>query len=252
MIARRHIASGFLPAALAAALHAAQIATPAGAEANTATPAAAAAASAKKSAETAAIAKPPANTANTEKPSAATPSGAPAIKLAPTPPAPDQPGIISAVKTKGPPPVPKGPVPPPPLSPRFRQTRERIAALFDPRNAAPAPPDPRTNPFRPIGAVASVPGSTTENAPSAPVAPIADLATLQQAVATLRVKGTVQLGRTLQLVITSAPGKEGTYKEGDIINVVLPPGDPVHLRVRQVSRNSVTLTLNDAEMTLKF
>ena len=79
-----------------------------------------------------------------------------------------------------------------------------------------------------------------------------DLASLQPAVATLRVKGTFQRGKSLQLVITSAPGKEGTYKEGDIINVVIPGSDSVHLRVRQVSKNGVTLTLGDAEMVLKF
>jgi len=79
-----------------------------------------------------------------------------------------------------------------------------------------------------------------------------DLAMLQQAVATLRVKGTFRRGKVQQLVITSSPGKEGTYKEGDIINVIIPPGDPIHVRVRQISANSVTLSLNAAEMVLKF
>ncbi len=162
-----------------------------------------------------------------------------------------KPGILSAAKAKGPPPVGKTSATPVPLSPRFQQTRTRMGALFDTRNAAPAPTDPLTNPFRPAGALPVTPLPLVEGAAPVPVAINNDLASLQQAVATLRVKGTFQRGKSLQLVITSA-GKEGTYKEGDVINVLLPPGDPVHLRVRQVSKSGVTLTLGDAEMVLKF
>ncbi len=178
---------------------------------------------------------------------------APAPSAAPAAESP-RPGILTAVKAKGPPPVSKTPPPPVPLSPRFQQVREKMAALFEARNAPPVPPDPRSNPFRPPGAapVAPVaPPPVPDGAPPAPIVVNNDLALLQQAVATLRVKGTVQLGKTIQLVITSALGKEGTYKEGDVINVNLTP-DPVHLRVRVITRNSVTLTLGEAEMALKF
>ncbi len=190
-------------------------------------------------------------------------AGAPAAKTAlepasaTTPPpvtgAPEvtKPGILSAAKAKGPPTAKTSAVLVP-LSPRFQLTRTHIAALFDTRNAPPAPIDPLANPFRSTGAAPVVPSVGTEGTTPLPVALNSDLTSLQQAVATLRVKGTVQRGKTLQLVITSAPGKEGTYKEGDIINVLLPPGDPVHLRVRQISTHSVTLTINDAEMVLKF
>ena len=161
-----------------------------------------------------------------------------------------KPGIFSAVKAKGPPPVGKAPAAPVPLSPRFQQVRDRIGALFNPRNASPTPPDPMANPFRapgaaPIAPLAGVDGGT-------PIAVDNDLVLLQQAVATIRVKGTVTRNKVLQLVINTGPGKEGTYKEGDIINVVLSAGDPVHVRVRQVAPHSVTLTVNDAEMVLKF
>ena len=257
MIARRRHVSVFLLAALTAALRAAPGAPPAGAEPkgtvpSTPTPAA------TKSPESSEPASPSTNPTPAVKLPASTvpatspaPTSTPAAAPATVPPMPEQPGVLSAAKAKGPPSTPKGSVAPP-LSPRFRQLREHISALFDTRTAPPPPLDPRTNPFRPVGAVSSAPLPGAEGTAPASVAANVDLTTLQQAVATLRVKGTFQLGKTLQLVITAAAGKEGTYKEGDIINVLLPPGDPVHVRVRQVSRNSVTLALNDAEMTLKF
>jgi hypothetical protein len=162
-----------------------------------------------------------------------------------------KPGILTAVKAKGPPPVGKAPAPPAPLSPRFQQIRQKMSALFDARNAPPVPPDSRSNPFRPAGAAPVAPLPAVEGAAPVPVAVNNDLVSLQQAVATLRVKGTVQLGKTLQLIINSGPGKERAYKEGDILSVALAP-DSVNLRVRVITRNSVTLTLNDAEMVLKF
>jgi hypothetical protein len=190
--------------------------------------------------------------AKTDAPRA--PDSAPAPVAPPAAEAAPKPGILTAVKAKGPPPVSKTPPPPVPLSPRFQQVRQKMAALFDMRNAPPTAPDPRSNPFRPPGAAPPAPLAplpTPDGAALAPIAVNTDLALLQQAVATLRVKGTVQLGKTIQLVITSALGKEGTYKEGDVINVNLAP-DPVHLRVRVITRNSVTLTLGEAEMALKF
>ena len=154
-----------------------------------------------------------------------------------------------AAKFKILPPMAKGPVAPPPLSPRFLQVRSRIEALFAARNDPPPPPDPRTNPFRPPGAViASV---VAADGIVVPVAVNRDLTLLQQAVATLKVRGVVERANRLLLSINSGPGKEGTYKEGDVINVALGT-DSAPLRVRQITRNSVTLTLNDAEMTLKF
>lgn len=259
MIARRLLApllplAGF--AALAVALRAA---TPASPDLKSANPAALAAGgsvppdgpapavggqtAASKDAPTAK--SDPATTAPaTGEPSAAAPaaSTAPVVK----------PGIMTAVNAKGPPPVGAAPAAPVPLSPRFQQIRTKIAALFDTRNAPPRPVDPRTNPFRPVGAAPVAPIPAIEGAEPPPVVANSDLTLLQQAIGTIRVKGTVQRGKVMQLVITSGPGKEGTYKEGDIINVALPTGDPVHLRVRSVSARSVTLTLNDAEMVLKF
>lgn len=195
----------------------------------------------------------PANSAAASITPPATPEAeSPVPSTAAAGPAAEKPGILSAAKAKGPPPVGKAPAAPVPLSPRFQQIRMKIGALFDTRNSPPAPADPLANPFRPAGAVPVAPIAAVEGAVPVPVATNNDLVSLQQAVATLRVKGTIQRGKSLQLTITSAPGKEGTYKEGDIINVVIPGTDPMHVRVRQVSPHSVTLTLGDAEMVLKF
>ncbi len=235
MIARRCHFFLLLPAVLATALRAAPVTPPAGIDPQEPVQAA-----------------PPSAAINATDGSTATPAATNA-----PPPATEthealKPGILSAAKAKGPPPIAKTPAAPVPLSPRFQQIRDRVDALFHTRNAPPAPPDPLANPFRAPGAGPALPLPAADGATPEPIVVNDDLARLQQAVATLRVRGTVQRGKLLQLVITSAPGKEGTYKEGDIINVVLPPGDPVHVRVRQISRNSVTLTVNDAEMVLRF
>lgn len=143
--------------------------------------------------------------------------------------------------------------PVPPLSPRFKQVRERIDALFSNRNETPAPPDARANPFRSPGAVIEArpvtapepTSSTTPNEPL-PVASATDLARLQAAVATLKVSGTFEKDGRLFLVINAKP-----YKDNDVLQTQI-QGEPVYMRVRQVSRHSVTVVLNEAEMTLKF
>ena len=195
-----------------------------------------------------------------EAPVATEPELTPAESAPASGPAPATPvahGVISAMKAKGPPPVLKTPVVATPLSPRFQQIRTRIGTLFDQRLNPPPAPDATVNPFRAAGTAppAALPAAAANNPDNTLITPAPasnDLALLQQAVATLKVKGIVQLGTRLQLVIGSGPGKEGTYKEGDFINVNLPGVEAVHLRLRQVRRNSVTLMLNDAEMTLKF
>ncbi len=147
-------------------------------------------------------------------------------------------GFAAAPKTPG----------PPPLSPRFKQVRERIDALFADRSTPPPNPTLLDNPFRPPGAIPAEPEPTPENpAEPAPAAPVSsDLETLQQAVATLRVTGTFNVGGEVHLVINARP-----YKAGDVLQVSLPRGT-VYLRVREIAPNLVTLTLNEAEMTLKY
>lgn len=159
---------------------------------------------------------------------------------------------------------------PPPLSPRFQQVRDRIAALLAHRSEAPPKFDPKKNPFRPAGAgpaatiaVPSAPvvsplsaGASGSSRPAAPPAstvdapsgtpPSGDLALLQQAIATLKVAGTVQIGVVAHLVINQVP-----YKEGDII-IVKVKGQPVYLRVKNISRYSYTLALNETELSVKY
>ena len=139
----------------------------------------------------------------------------------------------------------------PALSPRFRLVRERIDDLYRHRDAAAPDNEQRFDPFRAAGASgAPLPsvGASGPSANGAPAAttPTADLALLQQAVATLKVSGIVEFGGRQHLAVNARP-----YKEGDIIQTQV-QGQPLYLRVRQISRTSLTVTLNEAEMTLKF
>ena len=142
-----------------------------------------------------------------------------------------------------------------PLAPRFKQVRERIDALFEHRVDAPPPVDPRANPFRTPGAAAPAtalannptptPGGA-EGTPTPPATAPTNLAILQQAVATLKVSGVFEIGGKSHLVINARP-----YKEGDVVQTLV-QGETIYLRVREISKRSVTLVLNDAEMTLRF
>jgi hypothetical protein len=140
----------------------------------------------------------------------------------------------------------------PPLSPRFKQVRQKIDVLFKNRGETPPAPDPRQNPFRPAGAVAvadagRAAGASGEvNLPAVPEPPSSDLTKLQGSVATLKIGGRLQTGGQLYLMINGKP-----YKENEVITTQV-QGEPVYLRIRQISSREVTLGLNEAEMTLKF
>lgn len=184
-----------------------------------------------------AVNPPPADTAKVDEEKTA-----PAGTKAPAP-------VVN--KFRMPPPIRRGSSAPVPIPPRFLQVRARIDALFAQRNSPPPKPDERNNPFRPPGAyVAAEPVASPEGV-VVPVSGNRDVSLLQRAVATLNVKGKVQRGSILQLVINSGPGKDGTYKAGDVINVNL-NSDAIPLRVHEITRNSVTFRLNEAEMTLKL
>jgi len=134
-----------------------------------------------------------------------------------------------------------------PLAPRFKQVRERIDALFLHRNAPPAPPDPKHNPFRTPGARPVAPVAEGVAASNAAPPPQADnLGQLQQAVATLKVSGVFEKGGRSHLVINARP-----YQQGDVVQTLV-QGEKVYLRVKDISKRSVTLALHDAELTLKF
>lgn len=141
----------------------------------------------------------------------------------------------------------------PPLSPRFQQVRDRTKALYQHRGETPPKFDPRNNPFRassaaPVAAVASVGagGAPVAAATAAPAVASGDLALLKQAAATLKVAGTIQLGGVAHLIINQVP-----YKEGDVISARV-KGEPAYLRVKNISRYSYTLSLNEAELSVKY
>jgi hypothetical protein len=139
-------------------------------------------------------------------------------------------------------PPPKPPAPPA-ISPRFLHVREKINTLFQHRNAPPRPLDPLGNPFRPPGAL--VVANPIADGP-APSQPSNDLSLLQEAAAALKVSGTVEKDGQPHLVINAR-----SYKKGDVVPSRA-SGQAVYLRVREITRRSVTFELNDTEMTLKF
>ncbi len=132
-----------------------------------------------------------------------------------------------------------------PLAPRFKQVRDRIDALFQHRNAPPLALEPQQNPFRVPGAARPTGPAGTGTAVVVP-APADNLALLQQAAAALKVSGVFEIGGRSHLVINARP-----YKQGDVVQAQA-QGERVYLRVKEISKRSVTLALNDAEMTLKY
>jgi hypothetical protein len=141
-------------------------------------------------------------------------------------------------------PAPKVSVPNP-FAPRFKQVRDRVDALFRLRNEPPAPPDIRTNPFRLPGSGNVAPATRPDEPPPTPAA-VSNLSLLQDSMATLRVSGVFEISGRSHLVINGRP-----YKEGDVVQTQV-RGEAVYLRVREISKHTVTLALHDAEMTLKF
>lgn len=171
----------------------------------------------------------------------------------PTPPqaAPSAPAPVEP--TKKTPPTVTGKTPTgttPVLQPRFQQVRDKIDALFRNRSESLPDPDPKKNPFRPAGsgAVAKAPSRASGAAEKAAPAPASatDLAILQQAAATLKVAGSITIGGINHLSINQVP-----YKEGDVINVRL-KGQIAFVRVKNISRYSYTLSLNGAELSVKY
>lgn len=138
-----------------------------------------------------------------------------------------------------------------PLSPRFKQVRDRVDSLFQLRNDPPPPPDPSANPFRPSGPASAVPVGPA--APGEPV-PVAipteqatgDMARLQQAVASLKITGVVERSGVSLVGINAK-----LYKKGDVVQTTT-QGQTVYIRVRDITGRTATLGLEEAEMTLKF
>jgi len=174
------------------------------------------------------------------------------------------PGLPAAVAAETPAPATekapanaKPPVASSPYAARFQQVQERIAALFSHRNETPPPPDPLHNPFRTPGSAQATPVRPTDSDPGAKpadssvrpdpaVGPGSGLALLQQAAATLKVTGIIEIEERAHLIINAR-----AYKAGDLVKTQV-SGEAVYIRVKEIDKRSVTLSLDDAEMTLKF
>ncbi len=137
---------------------------------------------------------------------------------------------------------------------RVTQVQERIAALSKYRDEAPPPPNPAFNPFRapvsghtvapPAAEGDRLPGGT-ELIASGP-GPGDSLTLLQQGAATLKLGGTIEIGGRTQLVINARPRMEGDVVPTQVL------GKTVYVRIKEIAKRSVTLSYEDAEMTLKF
>jgi hypothetical protein len=131
----------------------------------------------------------------------------------------------------------------------FKDTNARIEDLFQYRNNPPKPPGPADNPFRindvPV-ARAPAAGSNESAAGVAATHESPDETLLSQAYANLSFGGLLQVGDRLMLVINKA-----TYREGGLLTVRV-QGSPVYLRIVSLTKDSVTLGLNEARLTLHF
>ena len=200
----------------------------------------------------------PASALTTPTPAASAAPAADATITSVTPPAGEKAGDKSAPakNTKDDKKAAAKNLAPPPLSPRFLQVRDRVKVLYGSRDETRPAPDPRYNPFRtppvaPVEPVAVVPapGASKDSvAPTPPPVPAVttNVAQIKQAVALLKVTGFVERDGRILLNINQA-----LYKEGDTVKVTL-KGQSVLLRIKKLTRTSLTLTLGDAETTLNF
>jgi hypothetical protein len=151
-----------------------------------------------------------------------------------------------------------GKAPASPYLARFQQVDQKIASLFAHRNETPPPPNPRHNPFRTPGSAQAAPPRVGESgangkppakvdASDAGAAATGSLDLLQQGAATLKISGaSFEIGGVSYLLINDKP-----YKAGDVVKTQV-RGEAVLLRVKEFGKRSVTLALDEAEMTLKF
>src|SRR5882724_3252187 len=133
----------------------------------------------------------------------------------------------------------------PSSNPRFIQSRTRIDALFHFRNAPLPPPDLRQNPFRISGDTGVSAGPGGPAAPAGqPAAPDSDDGMLALGAGTLKIGGQIVRDGSAQIGING-----GLYKEGDVIPARV-HGALVYFRIRHITPDSVTISLNEAELTL--
>ena len=131
----------------------------------------------------------------------------------------------------------------------FKDTNARIEDLFQYRNNPPKPPGPADNPFRindaPIARAMPTDSAGTK-AGTVGKRETPDEILLSQAYGSLSFGGLLQVGDRLMLIINKTP-----YKEGSLLTVKV-QGSSVYLRVITLTKDSVTLGLNQARLTLYF
>lgn len=133
----------------------------------------------------------------------------------------------------------------------FQETNARIEELFRHRNHPPKLPGPEGNPFRTVDPSAPLPaaGGPATNASnpidSAPRETV-DEALLRQAYASLTFGGLLEVGDRQLVMINKA-----TYKEGGLISVRV-QNSMVYLRIVTLTKDSITLGLGEARLTLHF
>ena len=128
----------------------------------------------------------------------------------------------------------------------LKRTQDRITLLYLYHDRRPASPEARSNPFR-AGSDAATPQLSAGPGETAPADRTArDTLLLNQAAATIRVTGVVNIAGRMHIAVN-----QSTYRTGSVIPVPL-PGEVVFLRVGEITMKSVTLRLDEAELTLKF
>jgi hypothetical protein len=133
----------------------------------------------------------------------------------------------------------------------FQETNTRIEEMFGHRNSPPPPPGPRDNPFLLIeDEIPPGPKNPNDKSDNAPLVvnpnETPDEAKLRQAYSRLNFGGLIQVGDRPMVVINKA-----TYKEGGLLTVRI-QGEDVYLRIISLSKDNITLGLNDARLTLRF
>jgi hypothetical protein len=135
------------------------------------------------------------------------------------------------------------PIAVPALGPRYKQTRERIDALFQYRNGTYALPDTAQNPFR-TGEIAQT-TPTPDTAKRDPVPPDSDDAILRKAIAS------IQLARMEVGGVSILVANRKQYKAGDSISIRF-RDHTVNILVKDISPIGVTLSYNTVESFQSF
>ncbi len=134
-------------------------------------------------------------------------------------------------------------------SARFARNEERIKVVYGQRRDPQPLPATLPNPFYrgvETSELATMDVTAPETPDVAPAAPdITDADTLARLAPTLRIGGFVVRNQQPYLTINSI-----VCKAGDLIPVTRADGPPVFLQVRKLATDSLTLGLNDAELTM--